>query len=64
MKHTTELLIIICCAALGGIALLDWLIYAMKSAPKQSTLPNLMWKIGFICAIVLLYWYFNGQTFA
>lgn len=41
----------------------DFLIYALRSAPKSSMLSRWFWFLGFIGNGVILYWYLNGMKF-
>lgn len=42
---------------------IDFLIYAVKSAPKTSMLSKWFWLLGFIGNGIILYWYLNGMKF-
>lgn len=41
----------------------DFIIYVLKSAPKQSYFSKLFWRLGFLSLIILVYWYINNMKF-
>lgn len=45
------------------LSIFDFVLYAVRSAPKKAFLSRLFWKFGFICTIAVLYYFMNGMKF-
>jgi len=41
----------------------DFANFNLKIGARQAYFTKGVWRIGFICAIALVYWYMNGMKF-
>jgi len=41
----------------------DFVVFVLKSAPKQAYFSRRLWKLALLAAIALVYWYMNGMKF-
>jgi hypothetical protein len=41
----------------------DFMVFIIKSAPKQSLFSLRFWRFGLLTASLLVYWYLNGMKF-
>lgn len=47
----------------SSVMALDYISYAIKSAPKTACFSKRKWVIGMLCAMAVVYWFLNGGTF-
>lgn len=62
-KIEIELIIFSILTAIWGLVAFDFIVYVLKPAPARSYFSKRMWNLGFLIAIVLIYWFMNGMQF-
>jgi len=58
-----EIVALAICIAMTTVSGFDFIIYAVKSAPKKAMFKTTFWKLSFLCLCALIYWYINGMRF-
>jgi hypothetical protein len=61
--NKTELIWFSICVVLAVITSFDFIVYTLKSAPKQSILYRWVWMLGLGAITALVYWFMNGYKF-
>jgi hypothetical protein len=58
-----EMIIFSILAVLSVLVMFDFITYTFKSVPKRAILSKLIWKVGLLSIVILVYWYMNGMRF-
>lgn len=58
-----QTLILAFCTVYASMVVFDFIVYAVKAAPKTAIMTKLMWRIGFVCLVAIAYYIFNGEKF-
>jgi hypothetical protein len=58
-----ELIIFAVLSVISALVAFDFITYVLKSSPKSSYLTKIMWLLGLLTTMALVYWYMNGKRF-